>query len=69
MVLRAADRGFAVRQARAMPVPVLVVETPSSPTPDTDDLVGHFDEVTLARLDARRPDRVAGVVASWWADR
>ena len=50
MVVGAADRAFAVRQAEAMPVPVLLIETPSSPTPDTDDLVGHFAQATLARI-------------------
>jgi pimeloyl-ACP methyl ester carboxylesterase len=69
MVVGPADRDVAVRQAEAMPVPVLLIETPSSPTPDTDDLVGYFARVTLERLDARDPNRVAGVVQSWWEDR
>jgi pimeloyl-ACP methyl ester carboxylesterase len=67
MVVGAADRGFAVRQAEEMPVPVLLIETPSSPTPDADDLAGHFAQVTLTRLDARDPVRVARRVQSWWA--
>jgi hypothetical protein len=67
MVVGAADRGFAVRQAEAMPVPVLLIETPSSPTPDVDDLVGHFAQVTLMRLDARDAGRAARIVRSWWA--
>jgi pimeloyl-ACP methyl ester carboxylesterase len=67
LVVGAADRGFAVRQAEAMPVPVLLIETPSSPTPDTDDLVGHFTQATLARIDARDPGRAARIVRSWWA--
>ncbi len=66
MVVGAADRGFAVRQAAAMPVPVLLIETPSSPTPDTDDLVGHFARATLERIDARDPGRAAPIVRSWW---
>lgn len=66
MVVGAADREFAVRQAEAMPVPVLVIETPSSPTPDADDIVDHFTAATLTRLDARDPDRVATLVHSWW---
>jgi pimeloyl-ACP methyl ester carboxylesterase len=69
MVVGAADRGFAVRQAEAMPVPVLLIETPSSPTPDADDLAGHFTQVTLTRLDTRDPVRVAHIAQSWWADR
>jgi pimeloyl-ACP methyl ester carboxylesterase len=67
MVVGAADRGFAVRQADAMPVPVLLIETPESPTPDTDDLVGHFGQATLAHLDERDPARSASLVRSWWA--
>ena len=67
MVVGAADRAFAVRQAEAMPVPVLLIETPSSPTPDTDDLVGHFTQATLTHIDARDPGRAASVVRSWWA--
>ncbi len=67
MVAGAADRGFAVRQAEALPVPVLLVETPLSPTPDTDDLVDHFPQATLTRIDARDPARAARLVASWWA--
>jgi pimeloyl-ACP methyl ester carboxylesterase len=69
MVVGAADRDFAVRQAEAMPVPVLVIETPSSPTPDTDDLVGYFPRATLTRIDARDPHRVAEIVQSWWPIR
>jgi pimeloyl-ACP methyl ester carboxylesterase len=69
MVVGPADRDFVVRQARAMPVPVLVIETPSSPTPDTDDLVGHFAQATVVRMDACDPRRIASVVPRWWADR
>jgi pimeloyl-ACP methyl ester carboxylesterase len=69
MVVDAADRGFAVRQAVAMPVPVLLIETPSSPTPDADDLVGHFAQATLTHIDARDPGRAARSVRSWWSNR
>ena len=69
MVVGPADRGFAVRQAEAMPVPVLVIETPSSPTPDADAIVDHFTDATLSRIDAREPDRVADLVQSWWVSR
>ena len=67
MVVGAADRGFAVRQAEAMPVPVLLIETPSSPTPDADDLVDHFAQATLTHIDAVDPDRAASIVGAWWA--
>ena len=69
MVVGAANREFAVRQAEAMPVPVLLIETPSSPTSDTDDIAGHFAEATLVRIDARDPSRAASLVQSWWANR
>ena len=69
MVVGAADRAFAVRQAEAMLVPVLLIETPSSPTPDTDDLVDHFAEATLAHIEERDLDRSAVIVRSWWANR
>lgn len=67
MVVRAADRGFAVRQAEAMPVPVLLIETPSSATPDADELVNHFAQATLTHLDAVDPGRAASIVGAWWA--
>lgn len=66
MVVGAADRGFAVRQAEAMPVPSLLIETPASPTPDADDLARHFDDATLSHLEDRDPTRVAAAVQSWW---
>ncbi len=69
MVVGAADREFAVRQAEALAFPVLLVETPSSPTPDTDDLVGHFAQATLTRIDTRDPVGTASIVRSWWANR
>lgn len=67
MVVSAVDRAFAARQAEAMPVPTLIVETPASPTPDAPDLARHFAQATLCHLDARQPARVAGIVRSWWA--
>jgi len=67
MVSGAADRAFAVRQAEAMPVPTLLIETPASATPDARDLAGHFAQATLKRLDARGPGRTAHIVRSWWA--
>lgn len=67
MVGRTANRGFAVRQAEAMPVPALLIETPASPTPDARELAGHFPHATLDHLDARDPDRVALMMRSWWA--
>lgn len=66
MVVGAADRGFAVRQAEAMSVPTLLIETPSSPTPDADELAGHFADATLTRIDDRDPALVAAAVQSWW---
>ena len=66
MVAGAADRAFAVRQAEAMPVPTLLIETPASSTPDAHDLASHFGQATLEHLDVRHADRVAGIVRSWW---
>ena len=67
MVAGAADRVFAVRQAEAMPVPTLIVETPASPTPDALELSRHFARATLNHLDEREPGRVADTVRAWWA--
>ena len=69
MVVGAHDRTFAVRQAEAMSVPVLVVETPSSPTPDAADIAGHFADASLTRVDGRDPAGVASAVGAWWAHR
>lgn len=66
-VVGAADRSFAIRQAEAMPVPTLLIETPASPTPDANELAGHFADATLTRLDASDPARVADEVRSWWS--
>jgi pimeloyl-ACP methyl ester carboxylesterase len=68
MMVRAADRGFAVRQAAAMPVATLLIETPASTTPDADELADHFDRAVLRRIDARDPARVADLVGSWWTN-
>ncbi len=67
LVAGAADRAFAVRQAEAMPVPTLLIETPASSTPDARDLASHFAQATLNDLDARDPGRAAHTVWSWWA--
>lgn len=69
MVVGATDRRFAVDQAEAMPVPVLIIETPSSPTPDAVELHAHFRDATLHHLDARDPSWISTLVRSWWADR
>ncbi len=69
MVLGAVDRDFAVTQAAAMPVPVLVVETPLSPTPDAPELAACFADATVEHLDERIPGRVAELVQAWWSHR
>jgi hypothetical protein len=69
MVLGAADRDFAVRAAAALAAPVLVIETPSSPTPDSGELVEHFADATLLHLPSRDAVVVASAAESWWADR
>jgi hypothetical protein len=40
-----------------------------SPTPDADDIVDHFIDATLSRIDERDPDRVAREVREWWVTR
>jgi pimeloyl-ACP methyl ester carboxylesterase len=67
MVVGAHDRDFAVRQAEAMPAPVLVVETDRSPTPDADALTAHFSRATLHRAVDRDPAPIADAVRSWWS--
>jgi pimeloyl-ACP methyl ester carboxylesterase len=57
------SRAFAVRMATAMPVPVLVLESPASALDpaDADDLAGHFPHLTAL---VRIPDRRAATVAA-----
>ncbi len=67
MVVGAHDRDFAVRQAEAMPVPVLVVETDRSSTPDAEALTAHFPRAELHRTAGREPGPIAATVRSWWS--
>ena len=67
MVLGATDRDFTVEVCRRITVPVLVVETPASPTPDADDVAAAFPEATLARVDDPAPAAVAPTVIGWWS--
>jgi hypothetical protein len=59
------SRAFAVRMAAAMPVPVLVVESPASrlDPADADDLASHFPTLLgVVRVPDRRPATVAGLI-------
>lgn len=62
------SRRLAVRAAVAMPVPVLVVESPSSPLPadDVDALAAEYRSgATVERVTAATAEAVAAVVAPW----
>ncbi len=69
MVVGAADRDFVVRQVGALPVPVLAIETPASPTPDADRVVAHAGDGSLRRIARRDEALVAGEVRDWWHRR
>ncbi|MEM8618087.1 MAG: alpha/beta hydrolase [Actinomycetota bacterium] len=69
MVLGAMKRDFAVRQARSMPVPTLVIETPASPTPDSDMIAGEFADAHAERVGSRDARGIAELVNRWWAAR
>lgn len=61
------DRGHALGVLADLPVPTLVVETPSSPTPDARDLVDVIPHGELLRLPSADPSVVAGPVVDWWS--
>lgn len=62
------SRGLAHKAAIAMPVPVLLIETPLSPIPadEADDLAGRFRcGATLVRMTTTDLDTVAGAIVGW----
>lgn len=60
------DRAMAIEAAQAMPVPTLVIETPSSNTlPDDAAEVARSFPTEIVALDERAPSAVADAVASW----
>jgi pimeloyl-ACP methyl ester carboxylesterase len=62
------SRDLAVRAAAAMPVPVMVVETPGSPVDAEDaiELVGGFaGGATLVEMSERAPSVVAPGILAW----
>lgn len=67
LVLGQRDRHHLVRVLSSLPVPTLVVETPASPTPDAEDLVGVIPHGELLVLPTVDPSAVAGPVADWWS--
>lgn len=60
------DRDHVLRTCEAVLVPTLVVETPSSRTPDADELVRCFADATLVRMRSSDPADVADAVTEWW---
>ena len=65
LVLGQSDRDHVVRSLAAVTVPTLVVETPSSPTPDADDVASVVSDHELVRVDDDGFDTVAAVVDRW----
>jgi hypothetical protein len=64
------SRALAARALQALPVPVLIVETPRSPTSvrDVDHLVESVGPTcTVERLDTEGVDAVATAIVSWSA--
>ncbi len=66
MVLGMSDRDHVVRVSSHITVPTLVVESPSSPTPDAEDIVAVFPSATLVAIAESTPAAVAEVVTDWW---
>ncbi len=69
LVLGQSDRDHVVRSLAAMPVPILVVETPASPTPDADEVASVIPDHVVVRTDDDGFDTVAGVVDHWLTTR
>ena len=63
------DRSFMVDVSRRIAVPMLVIETPASPTPDPEEVVAGADDCTLVRLADPAPSSVAAAVLEWWSGR
>lgn len=69
LVLGPVDREHVVTLLAALPVPTLVVESPSSVTPDADAVASVIPDHTLVRVDARSEGLVADVVRDWVTTR
>lgn len=67
LVLGPRHRDHAVRVLASLPVPTLVIETPASPTPDAEELVGLIPRGELLTFPSADPSVVAGPVAEWWS--
>lgn len=65
MVVGSHDREFTVGVCSRITVPVLVVESPASPTPDVDEVVAAFPDATSVRVDDPAPATVAPAVLDW----
>lgn len=60
------DRAHTVRMLAAVPVPTLVVETPSSVVDDADAVASVIEDHTIVRIDSDDPESVAAEVIEWW---
>ncbi|WP_436793781.1 alpha/beta fold hydrolase [Actinospongicola halichondriae] len=60
------DRDHELRMLGSIPVPTLVVETPSSSTPDADADAAVIPDHTLVRVADSAAATVAAAVTEWW---
>lgn len=60
------DRAHARRMLGAVPVPTLVIETPSSPIDDAESVAAVIADHTVVRLGSDEPAVVAEAVTDWW---
>lgn len=60
------DRDHVMRMLAAVPVPTLVVETPSSPVDDAESVAAVIADHAVVRLDSDDPATVAAAVTAWW---
>jgi pimeloyl-ACP methyl ester carboxylesterase len=65
MVLGSTNREFTIVMCGRITVPVLVVETPATTTPDADEVAAAFPDATVIRVDDPAPTAVAPVVLDW----
>ncbi len=66
LALGPSDRDHEMRMLGSVPVPTLVVESPSSPTPDADAVAAAIPDHTLVRVVDDAAPTVAAAVIEWW---
>jgi hypothetical protein len=69
LTVTADDRSHVQRVLAAVPVPVLVVETPASTTPDAVEVAGVIPDHVVVRVVDPAPPTVAGHVIEWLTTR